>query len=175
MAERKHCQELLAALEGMEQNYKSIVQGISEEHLNHSFAEHKMTIGQISVHIMSWPKYFLTYPKPWKQEKLTCRPCEYPLTPEFVDLVTDEGIGTMRKYLEEANDDILEKAESGKKGFGYLVYRLLIHIVTHTMQIGYLRHLLDPKWVPGPQFGDMATILIGMTYHSDRDPRFGGF
>jgi len=60
MNKRKYCEELLHTIDVMEKNLKIQLQGISQEHLNHSFAEHKMTIGQMAVHAMSWPRYFLS-------------------------------------------------------------------------------------------------------------------
>jgi len=172
---RKYCEELLHAIDVMEKNLKIQLEGISQEHLNHSFAEHKMTIGQMAVHAMSWPRYFLSKEPPWEETKWTCRPCEYPLTVKFVNEVMTDGSQAMREKLNTIDDSLLEVDEEGKKGSGYILYRLQVHSIVHAMQIGYLRHLLEPDWKLGGQFGDMANSLIGMSYHTTPDLKSRGF
>jgi len=175
MNKRKYCEELLHAVDVMEKNLKIQLQGISQEHLNHSFADHKMTIGQMAVHAMAWPRYFLSEEPPWEQTKWTCRPCEYPLTVKFVNEVVADGSQAMREKLNSIDDSLLEVDEEGKKGPGYILYRLQVHSIVHAMQIGYLRHLLESDWKLGGQFGDMANALIGMSYHTTPDLKSKGF
>ncbi len=75
MAERhQQREELLRALQVMERGLRAPLEGISEEHLNHVFAPHKMTIGQTAVHAGAWPRYFLSGEKPWEVVEWTCRP-----------------------------------------------------------------------------------------------------
>jgi len=54
-------------------------------------------------------------------------------------------------------------------------YRVQVHSIVHAMQIGYLRHMLEPDWKLGGQFGDMANSLIGMSYHTTPDLEARGF
>ena len=57
---RKNCEALLKVLPVMETGLRASFEGISQELLNYNFAPHKMTIGQLVVHTMSWPRYFLS-------------------------------------------------------------------------------------------------------------------
>lgn len=164
-----HCKELLKVLDLMEKGLYASVKNISEEHLNHSFADHKMTIGQLAVHTMSWPRYFLSETPPWEETKFTCRPCSYPLTLSFVKEVIADGVNAMKEHLHHTNDQLLEVDEQGVKGKGYILYRLQVHTLVHANQIGYLRSILDPSWEFGNAFGDMATALIGMDYHTSKN------
>lgn len=167
--QRKNCEEILKVIHVMETGLRASLKGISSDQLNHSFAPQKMTIGQMAVHTMSWPRYFLSDKPPWKETEWTCRPCEYPLTPEFVEEVIDDGCTAMREYLVKTDDRLLEIDEKGKKGKGYILYRLQLHILVHTNQIVYLRSILDPSWNYHGQWGDMATALIAMDYHTSKE------
>lgn len=164
-----HCKELLQVIEVMEKGLRASVADISEEHLNHQFAEHKMTIGQLAVHTMSWPRYFLSEVPPWEETKFTCRPCSYPLTLSFVEDVITDGVQAMKEHLLNTNDQLLEIDAHGEKGKGYILYRLQLHVLVHANQIAYLRSILDPVWEYGNQFGEMATALISMDYHTSKD------
>jgi hypothetical protein len=134
-----------------------------------------MTIGQLVVHTMSWPRYFLSEIPPWELTKDTCRPCDYPLNTNFIDEVISDGFSAMAEYLKNTNDDLLEVDEKGQKGKGYILYRLQLHTLVHANQISYLRSLLDPDWDFGGHFGDMATALISLKYHTTKDLSIGGF
>lgn len=175
MSSRKHCDELLGIIDITEKGLRASLQGISEKQLNHVFAENKMTIGQIAVHTMAWPRYFLSEIPPWKETKWTCRPCVYPLTNSFVSDVIDDGCLAMRSFLSEANDELLEVDEHGNKGKGYILYRLQLHTMVHSNQMSYLRQLLDKDWSFGTHFGDMATAIISISYHTTKDLNIGGF
>jgi len=177
MSSRTHCNEFLDLLSIMEDGFRSPLDGISQDHLNHVFAEHKMTIGQIAVHHAAWAEYFMApyNEKPWDVVKWTCRPCEYPLNMKFVNSVIDNGFMAIRNKLESINDELLEIDQEGNKGPGYIVYRLQMHAIAHSNQMSYLRQLLDPEWQFGSHFGDMATALIGLSYKTTRDLRIQGF
>ncbi len=164
-----HCEELLQVIDVMEKGLGASVAYISEEHLNHSFAAHKMTIGQLAVHTMSWPRYFLSETPPWKETEFTCRPCSYPLTLAFIEEVIADGISAMKEFLKSTNDTRLEIDENGKKGKGYILYRLQLHTLVHANQIAYLRSILDPSWQFGNNFGDMATAIIAMKYGTSKE------
>jgi hypothetical protein len=164
-----HCKALLKVLGIMEQGLRASVADISEDHLNHQFAEHKMTIGQLAVHTMSWPRYFLSATPPWEETPFTCRPCSYPISLSFVEEVISDGTSAMKEHLTNTNDHLLEVDAHGEKGKGYIIYRLLLHILVHANQIAYLRSILDPSWQYGNAFGDMATALISMDYHTSKD------
>jgi len=170
-----HCQALLKVIPVMEKGLRATIVDISEELLNHNFADHKMTIGQLVVHTMSWPRYFLSEDPPWELVEDTCRPCTYPLKLAFVEEVITDGIKAMTEYLEDANDELLEIEENGEKGKGYILYRLQLHTLVHANQISYLRSLKDPEWDYGSYFGDMATALIGLDYSTTKDLSVRGF
>jgi hypothetical protein len=172
---RKNCKELLKVIPVMEAGLRGAIKDISEELLNFSFASHKMTIGQLVVHTMSWPKYFLSEDTPWELTKDTCRPCKYPLTIKFMDEVISDGINAMVEYLQDANDELLEIDKKGEKGKGYILYRLQLHTLVHANQISYLRSLKDPSWDYGSYFGDMATALIALDYSTTKDLNIRGF
>ena len=175
MASRKNCDAILEVIETMHKGICLSVDNISEEHLNHSFAEHKMTIGQIAVHTMAWPTYFLSDPKPWEVEKWTCCPCEYPLTLDFVAHTIEQGRQTMVEKLLELDDDLLEVNEKGEKGLGYLFCRLQLDTLVHANQIAYLRDALDVDWKFGGWFGNMATAYIRLPYYTEQDLTTPGF
>ncbi len=170
-----HSRELLKVIDVMEEGLRASIAGISESQLNHQFADHKMTIGQLAVHTMSWPRYFLSEEPPWKEAVWTCRPCTYPLSADFVDDVITDGFSAMREFLENSDDQLLEIDAHGEKGKGYILYRLQLHTLVHANQISYLRSLLDSSWDFGSYFGDMATALIAMNYSTTRDLSIGGF
>lgn len=174
---KKNCDELLELTYVMEAGLRSPLNGILEEHLNHSFASHKMTIGQIAVHCTGWAQYFMAEEdsKPFELAKWTAKPMEYPLTLRDVNQAIDEGFVAMRKILTTQNDDILEITRDGKKGKGYIIYRLMIHALTHSNQMAYLRQLLDPLWEFGGHFGDMASAIIRTKYYTARDLSIQGF
>ena len=172
---RNNCEALLNVIPVMENGLRAAIEDISEELLNYNFAPHKMTIGQLVVHTMSWPRYFLSEDPPWELTKDTCRPCIYPLKLKFVEDVISDGINAMVDYLLETNDDLLETNEKGEKGKGYILYRLQLHTLVHANQISYLRSLKDPSWDFGGYFGDMATALIGLKYSTTKDLKIGGF
>jgi hypothetical protein len=170
-----HCEELLKVIDVMETGLRASLMSISDEHLNHQFASHKMTIGQLAVHTMSWPRYFLSKTPPWDETEWTCRPCSYPLTIAFVEDVITDGISAMKEYLKTADDTLLEIDENGEKGRGYILYRLQLHTLVHANQIAYLRSLVDSTWEFGSYFGDMATALISIKYGTTRDLKIRGF
>lgn len=176
VSSQKHCLELLETIKTMEKGLNAPLENISQEHLNYVFADHKMTIGQIAIHCTAWAEYFMAgeNKKPWELEKWTCRPCEYPLTLDFVYSVVKSGFDAIRKKLESINDDILE-IENGKKGPGYIICRLQLHALAHSNQMAYLRQLLEPSWEFGSHFGDMATAYIQLGYSTDRDISVRGF
>jgi hypothetical protein len=159
----------------MEIGLRAPLEGISLEQLNHEFAAHKMTIGQIAVHSMAWPQYLLSDEPPWEEVVDTCMPCEYPLTIDFVDGVVTGGCATMRDTLRDLNDGLLEVDAMGRRGFGYLLCRLQHHTMVHANQMAYLRSMLDAEWDFGSHFGDMATAYIRMPYHTEKDVRVRGF
>jgi hypothetical protein len=159
----------------MEKGLLASIEGISSEMLNYNFADHKMTIGQLVVHTMSWPRYFLSEEPPWELTKDTCRPCTYPLKIKFVEDVISDGINAMKEFLQQANDVLLEIDEKGEKGKGYILYRLQLHTLVHANQISYLRSLKDTSWDFGEYFGDMATALIGLDYSTTKDLAIPGF
>ncbi|MFC2123285.1 hypothetical protein ACFLU5_00620 [Bacteroidota bacterium] len=173
--ERTNCDKLLEIIDVMEKGLRASLKSISKEHLNHQFATHKMTIGQTAVHTMSWPTYFLAESPPWEVTELTCRPCTYPLTTDFVKMVISEGCESMRTFLLNTNDEFLEIDEKGKKGKGYILYRLQLHTLVHANQIAFLRGILDPVWDYNSHFGDMATALIALDYHTSNDLNVRGF
>ncbi|MBI9071507.1 MAG: hypothetical protein JEY94_07900 [Melioribacteraceae bacterium] len=173
MKNRIHCNRLLKAAFTMSGCLKYAIEGSSEEILNYSFAEHKMTIAQMAVHTMSWPRYFLSAEKPWEVDKFTCRPCKYPIKKDFINKVIDDGLLAIKEYLASVDDKQLDIANDGSKGKGYLVYRLIIHIMTHAEQIAFLRSMLEPDWNYSKQFGKMATELIGISYTTEKDSMFG--
>ncbi len=170
-----HCEELMHVIDVMEKGLSASVADISEEHLNHQFAAHKMTIGQLAVHTMSWPRYFLSEKAPWEETKLTCRPCSYPLRLSFVEDVIADGVKAMKEHLLNTNDQLLEIDAHGDKGKGYILYRLQLHTLVHANQIAYLRSMLDPSWEFGSYFGDMATAIISMKYGTSKDFKIRGF
>lgn len=153
----------------MERGLRASIDGISEELLNFSFAPHKMTIGQLVVHTMSWPRYFLSIEPPWELTTDTCRPCVYPLKVDFVREVISDGVQAMTEFLRNTDDFRLELDENGEKGKGYILYRLQLHTLVHANQISYLRGLKDASWDFGNHFGDMATALIGLKYATSKD------
>ena len=175
MSQRKYCDALLNVIPIMMSGLKASIHDISEEHLNHQFAPHKMTIGQLVIHSMSWPRYFLSATPPWELTENTCRPCIYPLTMEFVEEVIEDGSTAMREFLLTSNDELLEIDEHSEKGKGYILYRLQLHTLVHSNQIAYLRSMLDPTWEFGSQFGEMATALISLPYHTGKDLNVPGF
>ena len=172
---RTNCDNLIKLIDVMNGGLRASLENISKEHLNHHFANHKMTIGQTAVHTMSWPTYFLATSPPWEETKLTCRPCTYPLTVEFIESVISEGFKSMSTFLQKTNDDLLEVDEKGKKGKGYILYRLQLHTLVHANQIAFLRGILEPSWDYGSHFGDMATELIALDYHTGKDLNVRGF
>jgi hypothetical protein len=174
-SKRNNCEALLKVIPVMETGLRASIKGISEDLLNYNFASHKMTIGQIVIHTMSWPRYFLSDEPPWELTKDTCRPCTYPLTLVFVRDVISDGIQAMTEFLQNTNDDLLEIDKKGEKGKGYILYRLQLHTLVHSNQISYLRSLKDPSWDFGEYFGDMATTLIGLDYSTTKDLAIPGF
>ena len=172
---RKHCDSLLKVIPFMEKGLKASIEGIPEDLLNHRFADHKMTIGQLVVHSMSWPRYFLSEEPPWELTEDTCRPCVYPLTIAFVNEVISDGISAMTEFLQKTNDDLLEIDQNGEKGKGYILYRLHLHTLVHANQISYLRSMMESDWEYGSYFGDMATALIGLDYSTSKDLKIKGF
>ena len=172
---RNHCDAILKVIPVMEKGLRASIEGISEELLNHNFADHKMTIGQLVVHTMSWPRYFLSEEPPWELTIDTCRPCTYPLKIDFVQEVISDGIQAMTEFLQKTNDALLEVDQNGDKGKGYILYRLQLHTLVHSNQISYLRSLMEPDWDYGSYFGDMATALIGLDYSTTKDLNVRGF
>ena len=175
ISSRHHCDEILQIVPLFKAGLMAPLAGISEINLNHSFANHKMTIGQIAVHSSAWAVYFLTEPKPWEKVEWTCMKCEYPLTLKFVYSIVNRGIIKMESILNMANDTSLEINTEGNKGPGYIICRLLLHILSHSNQMAYLRQLLDPQWGFGSHFGDMASAFINLDYSTTRDISVPGF
>ncbi|MCE7737082.1 MAG: hypothetical protein GPJ54_19505 [Candidatus Heimdallarchaeota archaeon] len=175
--DKKNCEELLKLTYVMEAGLRAPLDGISEEHLNYSFASHKMTIGQIAVHCTGWAQYFMgdDDDKPFELAKWTAKPMKYPLILTDVSRAIDDGFAAVRKILTTQNDDILEITRDGKKGKGYIIYRLMIHALTHSNQMAYLRQLLDNEWEFGGHFGDMASAIIKTNYTTERDLNVQGF
>lgn len=172
---RNHCESIQNVIPVLERGLRASIEGMSEDLLNHKFADHKMTIGQLVVHTMSWPRYFLSQNPPWELTEDTCRPCDYPLTPAFVNDVITDGIKAMMEYLQQTNDDLLEIDENGEKGKGYILYRLQLHTLVHANQISYLRSMMEPDWDFGGYFGEMATALIELDYSTAKDLNIKGF
>ncbi len=177
MSQRNHCDELLAILPVMEAGLREPLEGISQDHLNHRFAPHKMTIGELAVHCTAWPVYFLSAEPPWAKVRWTCRPCPDPLTMAFVDQAIDEGFAAMRETLQRASDEDLDKRSDQERGLGYLICRLQLHFIWHVGQMSYLRHMLDEAWASSGRghFGRMATAYIGVSYHAGDPQRLRGF
>ena len=77
---QKNCKELLDLSFTMEKGLRATLEGISEENLNHTFAKHKMTIGQLAIHCTGWAQYFMADEdkKPFDLAKWTAKPVEYP-------------------------------------------------------------------------------------------------
>ena len=171
---RANCDAILSILPTFYEGLTAPLENIPEDHLNHVFASHKMTIGQIAIHCTAWMTYFLTNPKPWDVVPWTCKIVEYPLKLTAVHEIIDEGFATMRLVLSELDDTRLE-VDGGKKGDGYIISRLLHHILAHSNQMSYLRQLLEPDWGFGGHFGDMASALIALPYHTARDLKVRGF
>ncbi|MHA2249507.1 MAG: hypothetical protein ACXAD7_04045 [Candidatus Kariarchaeaceae archaeon] len=176
MSTRKYCNELLEVINVIENGLRAPLENISQITLNHVFAPHKMTIGQLAVHCTAWGQYFMADEdnKPWEVEKWTCIPCEYPLTLQFVNQVMSNGFNAMRDKLNSIDDSKLD-LHNGERGPGYILCRLQLHALSHANQMAYLRQLLDPEWVWGGWFGDMASAYIKMSYHTDRDLQVPGF
>ncbi len=171
---RDNCDELLQLTDTIEDGIKVTLEGITGEVLNFSPADNKMSIGQLAIHCYAWAQYFLADTKPWEPVKWTCMPVEYPLTVDMVMAVIDDGLKSIRSKLTEIDDDKLELVD-GKKGPGYIIYRLLIHSMVHSNQMAYIRQIKDKEWKFGSHFGDMATAIIGLKYHTDKDTSIFGF
>ncbi len=174
MSERANCDALLAIIPTFYNGLRAPLEGISEEHLNHVFAEHKMTIGQIAIHCTAWMTSHLSDPKPWEVVPWTCKEVSYPLSLAAVEDIIEQGFATMRDLLSSITDSQLEEI-NGKKGPGYIASRLLHHILAHSNQMSYLRQILDPEWQFGGHFGDMASALIALPYSTTRDVQIKGF
>lgn len=165
----------------MEKGLRAPLEKISQDILNFSFNENKMTIGQLAIHCTAWAQYFLApdNAKPWLvgtgKERWTCKPMSYPLTLEMVNQEIEKGFEVIRNTLIHSDDDILEVRDGNKKGHGYIIYRLLIHVLTHSNQMAYLRQIKDPEWGFGSHFGDMATVIIKTKYATSRDLTIPGF
>lgn len=174
---QKNCKELYDLSLTIEKGLRATLEGISEKNLNHSFAAHKMTIGQIAIHCTGWAQYFMAEEdnKPFDLAKWTAKPVEYPLSKITVEDTIHDGFAAMREILTNQNDDLIEITSVGKKGKGYIIYRLLIHSMVHSNQMAYLRQLLDPNWEFGGHFGDMASHLIRTEYSTERDLNVPGF
>lgn len=171
---RDNCNELLKLTDAIEPGFWAPLENISKEFLNHSFALHKMTIGQIALHCSAWASYFIAEEKPWEVQKWTCRPVEYPLTLDVVNQSIKEGFLAIKNKLNSIDDEILE-IENKEKGKGYIIYRLLIHFMAHGNQMAYLRQLLEPDWDFGSHFGDSASAIINTKYSTMRDIDVRGF
>ncbi len=174
---QKNCKELFDLSFTMEKGLRAPLEGISEKNLNHSFASHKMTIGQICIHCTGWAQYFMADEgeKPFELTKWTARPVEYPLTLEDVNQSITDGFAAVREILSTQNDDLLEITDDKKKGKGYIIYRLMVHALAHSNQMAYLRQLLDPEWEFDGHFGDMASAIIRTKYSTERDLNIQGF
>lgn len=167
MSSRVYCDALLAVVNAMEEGIRSPLSGISQEHLNYTPAPHKMSIGQLAVHCMAASQWFSSDLPPFVKTELTYRPCEYPLTLEFVDRSIVAGMTAMRKKLMSIDDVQLEQpGPMEDKNLGYRLCRLQLHVLWHSAQMSYLRHLLDPAWFANGKgfFGRMATAYIAMPY-----------
>ena len=168
-----NCRELFDLTFPIERGLRAPLEGIDQETLNYSTAPHKMSIGQLAVHCMGWAQYFLSEKK-WKPVKWTCIEVNYPLTLEQVNQVISAGFKKIRDTLRSISDAELE-VKNGKKGPGYIIYRLLIHAMVHANQMAYLCQSKNLEWEFGSHFGDMASAIIATRYHTSRDFEIGGF
>ncbi|MCH8907544.1 MAG: hypothetical protein IH840_10680 [Candidatus Heimdallarchaeota archaeon] len=177
MSIRINCDQLLGAIAKLKAGFFAPLDHITQDQLNHIFAQHKMTIGQIAVHGGAWAEYHVapTKSKPWVPVEWTCVECEYPLTVKFVNDIVHAGFEALEIRLNSIDDSLLEVQEDGSKGPGYVIYRLLLHFLAHGNQMSYLRSMIDTNWKFGGHFGDMATALIGIKYATDRDLTITGF
>ncbi len=168
-----NCKQLFDLSYVMERGLRSPLMGINDEQLNYTPADNKMSIGQLAIHCTGWASYFIADTK-WEVVPWTCVPVDYPLSLDEVNRIIDEGFDSIRNKLKSIDDDLLE-VEAGKRGKGYIIYRLLIHAMTHSNQMAYIRQIVEPEWDFGNHFGDMATALISMSYSTQRDEKIGGF
>lgn len=177
IVENKHGFELQKLTTSIEKSFRAAIEGVTELQLNHVFAPHKMTIGQLAIHCTAWASYFLAPEdnKPWKVEKWTCKPISYPITTKELNTTIDEGFQSIRDVINETSDAELEIQKNGSKGHGYIIYRLLIHAMVHANQIAYLRQLLDENWDYASHFGNAASAIIATDYITTRDLTVQGF
>jgi len=169
-----HCNELYTLAAAIEKGFLKSLEEISQEHLNYSPAANKMSIGQLAVHCAGWAQYFLSEIK-WTPEMWTCVSVTYPLTVEQVLREIKKGFLAIYQTLSRLNDISLEISSDGRKGPGYIIYRLLIHAMVDANQMAYLRQIVEPEWNFGSAFGDMATAVIQTEYHTDPDIEIPGF
>ena len=120
MAARANCDELEKLAVEIERGFRASIGNIDQEMINHVFAPHKMTIGQIAIHSMAWPIYFLSDPKPWEVKKWTCKPVEYPITEQDLESAISKCFMFLKKQLSVLNDELLER-KNGRKGPGYII------------------------------------------------------
>jgi len=169
-----HATELHELSFVIERGLRAPLEGISEELLNFTPALNKMTIGQLALHCTGWAEYFLAEEK-WEAVKWTCVEAEYPLQLQNVKVQIERGFNSIRTVLETTTDEELEITSDGKKGHGYIIYRLLIHAMVHANQMAYIRQIKEPDWGFGSHFGDMATAVIATKYSTSRDLSIPGF
>ena len=164
MDDRTDPEKLLEMIPTIKEGLLAPLVGISEENLNKQVGDHKMSIGQLVIHCMAWAEYFMGEIKPDPIVPWTCKPVQYPLTLEYVISMVDTGFGAIQRKLAIVDNHSLEITEEGKKGPGYIIYRLLIHAMVHSSQMAYLRQLFNPEWDFGSHFGNMANVFIASDY-----------
>ncbi len=170
----KNCEELTRLSEVIEDGLRAPLEGITPEILNYTPAENKMSIGQLALHCAGWAEYFLVEEK-WEPVRWTCVEVDYPLNIGSVNEQIQKGFGMIRQVLSSLSDPELEVTKDGKKGPGYIIYRLLIHAMVHANQMAYIRQIKDRGWSFGSNFGDMATAVINTGYRTSRDLDIPGF
>lgn len=166
MLDRTDPEKLLKMIPAIKEGLLAPLDEISEEILNRQVGDNKMSIGQLVIHCMAWAEYFMGEIKPDPIVPWTCKPVDYPLKLEYVRGMIDTGFGAIQRKLETVDNNSLEVAEDGKKGPGYIIYRLLIHSMVHSNQMAYLRQLFNPEWKFGSHFGNMANVFIASDYET---------
>ena len=164
MVDRTDPDKLSKMIPTIKQGLLAPLEGISEEILNRQVGDHKMSIGQLVIHCMAWAEYFMGEIKPDPIVPWTCKPVDYPLKLYYVLGIIEAGFGAIQRKLEIVDNNSLEVTEEGKKGPGYIIYRLLIHAMVHSNQMAYLRQLFNPEWDFGSHFGNMANVFIASDY-----------
>lgn len=165
------CLALAQTLDKLVPPFRDLLNHISQDVLNRKPADHKMSIGQIALHTFGYMRLYMTGdgPAPFERTAMTAVPASYPLEPYFVLEQIDLGQAKMQQVLASADDAKLEQAWPMPGGkvvkLGYIVSRLLHHIMIHGVQIAYLRHMYEPGW-KSRGWGEWVTPLIALPYHT---------